>query len=437
MINKIAICFLWGLSFTTAVAFAQSSGSAGGSSKSGSAEPAASDRETEGQNIGFAIETEMFTYKAVTENSKVLACDVARYLYGGEVSVAPDGSHVPCTIQVGTQAAPGIVIISSTSSVLADFQLWRADMATMSDLEMRAAKVCVKPSAPSGSVGQSRGLSGILDSTPAGQAFSMFEGALGMLATNQSVTSVTGTVRDQALMNEVARQLRSLNVRVLIPEIYNPYTLSGSDYKNSIYMANLERLFNSRQLCETARADNPGAAQVAQIDGIIGSIESFLKMAMAAPAPPAATQQGAAGGSATASQPSASAASHFAAVFAADGLARQMGFSQDGVTGPSDTWQHILWLKALESGGSVTKEGNIFGTKVRFSGGAVETYAVFAVDGNLVCSGNVYNFESPVRVKDLQNSFDAKAARNPTESPQVQSTCSMLPRTPGPAADTR
>jgi len=133
-------------------------------------------------SVGFSIETEMFTYKAVEENSEVVACDVARYLYGGEIGEAAVNSHAPCAINNPRQSTPGIVILSSTSTLLSDFQVWRADMATMSDLEARASKVCIpppsssvgiaKPGAPSGSHDYSPQATGkgFLGSTPAGQA---------------------------------------------------------------------------------------------------------------------------------------------------------------------------------------------------------------------------------------------------------------------------
>lgn len=405
-----------------------------------SPKPGSSAEEPAASSLGFAIETEMFTYKALTENSKVLACDVARYLYNSEVDAADEAAATPCKIRTGTQSSPGIVIISPGSSLLADFQLWRADMAIMGDLEMRAAKVC----SPSPALmEESRGIpekgaasaaSGLLDLTPAGQAFSVFQGALGMLARNQSVTAVAGTVRDQALMNEIARQLRSLNIQVLIPEIYTPYALGVADYKNSPYLRRLEGLFDARESCETAKAGPAAPGQAAQIDNVINSIESFLKMATPSVEPPpepspksSLTGTNNNSGTPEPSQPAPRTASHFAAVFAADGVARLMGFSAETGTGSNATWQHILWVKALESGGSVTRQSNLFGTKIRFSGGAVDTYAVFQLDGILVCSGNVYNFESPVRISDLEQSFRAQGIGDPTKSPEVSSTCSMIP----------
>jgi hypothetical protein len=44
---------------------------------------------------------------------------------------------------------------------------------------------------------------------------------------------------------EVARQLRALNVQVLIPEPYNPYALGAIDYAHSPYMQNLQSVFDA------------------------------------------------------------------------------------------------------------------------------------------------------------------------------------------------
>jgi hypothetical protein len=405
--------------------------------------PGEAGEEAASPGLGFSIETEMFTYKAVEENSVLVACDVARYLYGSAVGDAPPDAHVPCAIRNTTQPPPGIVIVSSTSTLLSDFQVWRADMATMTDLEARARKVCIAPppsggapnpnpqgensgqAPPGGAVPRGATASlGIAGFTPAGQAVSLMGDALRMLNSSESVSSVGGTVHDQALMNEVARQLRSLNVLVLMPEIYGPNALDRADYAGSLYFKNLDSLSDSYSQCETAKAAYPTSSpQGADISAVLSGMDSFFKMAMPTATAPPPTQGG--NPNATA-QVSPSALSHFAAVFAADDVARQFGFGPDG-SGASDTWQHVLWLKALESGGSVTKETNILRTKVQFSGGAVDTFAVFRLDGELVCSGNVYDFQSPVLVKDLEKSFRATATTSPTNSPELSSTCAMLP----------
>jgi hypothetical protein len=96
---------------------------------------------------------------------------------------------------------------------------------------------------------------------------------------------------------------------------------------------------------------------------------------------------------------------HIASVLTADGLARAIGVKLDGTADPNPTWQHVLWLKALESGGTVAKEGSIFGNKIRFSGGAVSTYALFSFNGDLDCSGNVFDYEGSVLTKDFSTVF--------------------------------
>jgi hypothetical protein len=50
---------------------------------------------------------------------------------------------------------------------------------------------------------------------------------LRMIDSSECVSSVGGTVHDPAFMNEVARQLRSLNVLILMPEIYCQFALAS------------------------------------------------------------------------------------------------------------------------------------------------------------------------------------------------------------------
>ena len=152
-------------------------------------------------------------------------------------------------------------------------------------------------------------------------------------------------------------------------------------------------------------------------------MDTFLKAVLAAPA------AGPAPGNPSdkTAEPQPASPSHLAAVLSADEIAKQMGFTGNGSGGASATWQHVLWLKALESGGSVNKQSNLFGTKITFGGGAVDTYSIFRLNGQLVCSGNVFNFQSPVRTKDLQKTFRAAPEENPAKRSMLHSTCAMLP----------
>lgn len=419
--------------------FGQKGGSGGGGGSGASSDGSG------GKNPpGFSIETEMFTYKAVEQNSEAIACDIARNLYGGAVQAAPKGSHVPCVVNNEGQAPQGIVLVSGGSALVPDFQIWRADMATMDSLRTRAAAVCgggeraraEGERGPSEGTHESRGLGsavmGLMKSTPPGEMISGANAVLGMFSSNESVTSVTGTVHDPALMNEVARQLRALNIRVLIPELYSPNGLTSPDASHSPYLRNLNELVTAYDHCLAL-----DASHAPEISGVEGEIGGFLKGLMAAP--PAAKASGGSGGGSGAesgsgsdsgggsgSKAAAGTESHFAAVLEADAVAEKLGIGNHPASSADRTWQHLLWVKALESGGSVTKTSNLFGTKVRFGGGAVDTFAIFRLDGDLVCSGNVYSFQSPVALKDLDKKYN-EAPKLPEDSPMLRSTCSMLP----------
>jgi hypothetical protein len=431
---RTTMLLLAALCLSCTLSFAQSSGSSGSSSKSGSSTSSGQSSSTEAAaNSPFSIETEMFTYKAVEENSQVIACDIARYLFQGDVAEAPPGSHVPCTVTNPSQTTPGIVLVSSDSSLISDFQLWRADMASMSALEARANDVCIAaepknengPETPAQAPKmKSRGLTSTISNlsklTPQGAAIGA---ALQMFSSSQTVTSVIGTVQNPALLNQVARELRSLGVLVLVPELYNPNALGAADYTNSPYMQNLSGFYTSYEKCTRAKAAPESSADTASIDAAITAMDSFLKAIMAVP--PAGPAPGDPANKTEETQPAAP--SHLAAVLSADEVAKQMGFTGNGSAGASPTWQHVLWLKALESGGSVNRQSNVFGTKITFGGGAVDTYSVFRLNGQLVCSGNVFNFQSPVRTKDLQKTFRAAPEDNPAKRSMLHSTCATLP----------
>jgi hypothetical protein len=245
-----------------------------------------------------------------------------------------------------------------------------------------------------------------------------------MLSHNESLSSVGGTVRDSALMNEVARQLRSLNVQVLIPEIYGPAGADNDAFKDSQFIQKLEDISSLDQTCTRYLADYPiGDATRNAVNALTGDIQSFEKTLT--PAPPAA---GANNG-----QPagSANSPSHLAIVIAADQVAQKLFPIRGGST--TSQWQYVLWVQALESGGSVLHQSNFLGTKISFSGGAVDTYSLFRVDGQLACSGNVFNFQKPTRTNDLDKSFREQSKTDPSNPPFLRSTCANLPPIPSSA----
>ena len=89
----------------------------------------------------------------------------------------------------------------------------------------------------------------------------------------------------------------------------------------------------------------------------------------------------------------------------ADGLAQELdAASPDARSGANGIW-YVLSLKALESGGTLLKSGNgITGTKTSYSGGAVGTYALFRLNGNVACSGVFFNYEPPTLTAKIPDS---------------------------------
>ncbi|HJX82989.1 MAG TPA: hypothetical protein VJ723_01450, partial [Candidatus Angelobacter sp.] len=401
------------------VVSAYSSQSAAGQKGAGSGAAGTPDQAAPA-GLGFSIESEMMTYKSVQANSEAIACDIARYLYGPEVGSA--SANGPCIIQSRPNVSFGVVIVSPSSTIFSDVQAWRVDMATMHVLEQRANKFCAtepqsrQRGAAAGAA--TKAASAAFDFTIPGQMLPLAESALGLFASNTSISPVVGTVHDRALMNAVARQLKTLRVSVLIPEIYNPYALGAADFSKSPFFTNLADLVEARASCEQAKKD-PQQEHGDVINSIIAGIDAFLATTLGTAPPPASpgdpnAKADAAPKPKPAVPPSAEVASHLNRVLAADSLARAMGVDSTGTDGTSSPWQYVLSLESLESGGTVLRRGNIFGTKVRYSGGAVATFALFALDGNLDCSGNVYDFEGDVRPEDFRRSF-RKPLSDPTE----------------------
>jgi len=379
-------------------------------------------------NIGFSIETEMLTYKSIEADSQAVACEIARYL--GTTSAVP-----PKTLCVSASAkdnSSGVVVVSSKNALLADFQLWRTDMAVMNGLELRAGQLCaIQPPATKspGTLGPS-----ILDLTPAGQAVSLIPATIGLFASNQSVSQVVGTVQDQALMNEVAGQLTTLKVSVLVPEIYSPYALGGTDYANSPFLSSFTKLIDIRSGCleeaeKDASENQKQSASSTEISSLIANIDNFIAIVTGTTPTTSATQsqagrvqpEGALGS--TVNQTSTESTSHIEALMVADGLARAIEVKPDGTMPAGSPWHYMIWLKALESGGSLTKTGSIFGSKVSFSGGAVVTYALFSLDGKLVCSGNVFDYAGFIAAKGFRDTFVRLEGDRSRQLPVLSGTC--------------
>jgi len=447
-----------------------------------------------GSGGGFSIEAEILAYKALQSDSEAVACDIAGFLdqpEGGEMKPNGSGFKSPgkkeevntfdkaCVNKAGDKAAAltkpqGVIILSSAGTTLANFQIWRMDMAAMTQLEAKATDY----NCPSKEAEKTLSFAGL---DIAQQAVTLIQSTLGLFASNESVTGVPGTIQDQAFTDSVARQLRSLGVSVLMPDTYGPFTLSGIDYEKSPFFNNFALLVRCR-VCLQARLKEPAnqvnkqelddqtaelksdqeklaadqkavnggtlsdkelnakmteiatlkqkidelkqqikaksdtQSKANDIAGLMTSIDSFIN-GLTGSGNSSAGNQGQTQGQTQGTQGSGSSGGNasppIAAVLAADGLAREIGVKSDGKVTAGSIWQHVLWLKALESGGSLMTHSNIFGSKVFFSGGAVATYALFSLNGRLSCSGNVYDYGGYIRAKDFSSTF-----RNPDIDPR-------------------
>src|SRR6478609_1059327 len=331
---------------------------------------------------GFSIESEMLTYTALERGSEAVVRDVAPFL------------------------REGVVILPSNSKILADLELWRAYMAAMysfiereADLEKQSAGPLSVPS--------------VSEAVPLVQT---------LLATRETAAPVRGTIKDQAFMDSVARQLRLLGVRVLIPDIHMPYSLAAGSDQHFLFLRMLERVDEIRYRLLGVDQVHWSATRIADARLLLADIEAFTAEVFGG-------ETGSALRSDEAKEPEHSpetrkqvqgktvvltpfSASHLASILSADLLAQELGIDQSGANLlPRGHWQHVLWLKTLESGGSMIKTETFLRTKTRYSGGAVETYALFNLKGELECSGTIYAYGGPLLAKDFQRSplttFDA------------------------------
>jgi hypothetical protein len=389
--------------------------------QSASAKPAAADGSSGSSASGFSIETEMLTYRALESNSEAIACEVAAFLHGTTANFKNPPAGAVCNVAgSGAGAGSSVIVLPFDRSVYADFQIWRSDMQTMAEFEERGAGACAAPAASPGAAtgapapprgrgltasSTAGGVAGALAlATPAGAALSTASGVLGLFAKQESSSPVGGTIQDQAFMDNVSRELRALNVSVLMPSVYTPYALTSIDAARSPFLVALNALLHTRDcLVASKGADD---SDVKNIDDFLAALESSPSSAAKTGAGQGTGGTGAATGAGNAATPPAAPSpSHLESVLSADGLAQRLG--ADPATGaiPDSAPQHVLLVKALESGGSVNHSSSIFGSKMSFSGGSVGTYALFDLRGQVECSGNVYEYAGTVSAKKFNKAL--------------------------------
>ena len=407
--RQIHLLCRWALLLLCGAAFAGLSSAQSASGKPANS-PSAQNQDGTGP-LGFSIESEMLTYRALESNSEAVACDIAAYLRGGSASFTNPPAGSVCTVSGGANSKASIVIFPFDQTQFNDFRMWRADMQIMNELRTRALTDCPATQpiqvVERGAVEKGAAAS-VLGATPVGGALSAAQTALGLMSSEASVTAVGGTIQDQAFMDGVARDLRSHGITVLMPSAYVPDSLGPIDASRSPFLQSLQKLYHARRCLEgqVSKNDTSIMRLIADIDSYLAALTGSTLAAPKTAAPTASKSADASTGtqgSEGAAPSPASSPSHLMFVLSADSLAQKLGVNPDtGLLPDHGALQHILLVKALESGGAIEKTSNILGSKIRYSGGSVGTYALFTVDGELECSGNVYEYGGSFSAKDFQ-----------------------------------
>jgi hypothetical protein len=369
--------------------------------------PAKAAADSSSAGLGFSIESEMLTYRALEVNSEAVACDITGYLNGTNPDFVNPPHGFVCGVMAGSHNA-SVVLLPFEKSTFADFQIWRSDMAAMDQLQARAKGFDCPSSAGKGAT--TAAASSALNLTPAGPMINAAQGVLGLLASEESTSPVKGTVEDQAFLDGVGRQLRALKVPVIMPTGYSPYSLTPLDRANSPFLLSLDRTLKAEG-CLAAALPAAKGDDGESIRSTIAEIEKFRNMLEDPTMPktsaaPGTKTPGEGAETPTTSSTAAVSSDHLQAVLFADGLAQALGVDATGKMPDNGASQHILLLQALESGGSVARKTNILGTKIQYSGGFVGTYALFTLAGDLECSGNVFEFGGSIKGKHFEKELN-------------------------------
>jgi hypothetical protein len=364
-----------------------------GQKKSGSPSAPPQSGATAENPTGFAIESEMLTYTAMDSEGTALACGIGRNVGAADAGCNPQAINGP---QVG------VVVVTADSSALSEFQLWRTDISTMDMLTVRANHYCPQGGAERAAAAKTTLSGTIMSMFPESQ---VAEYAASLLSATAETKPLEGNILDRTLADDVAGHLRALGIDVVIPDNYMPYSLTAIDANHSPFLTKYVALIKARECvapkgnADATPAAEPGAAGTGEADAhaeadkhaITAAIDSYLKSltepdVFDVPKPPPGAPPVA----------QAPVISHLNAVLRADGLAQELdAASPDARSGANGVW-YVLSLTALESGGTLMKSGNgITGTKTSYSGGAVGTYALFHLNGNIACSGVFFNYEPP------------------------------------------
>jgi hypothetical protein len=318
--------------------------------------------------------------------------------------IKPDTDHPADGAACAAPAIPPqttVFLLPFEKSELESFAAWSAAMTQMAELQRKAASLGCPATQKVTKAGTSASsLSSYLSLTPAGPPLALAQAALGLLESEEATMAVSGNIGDLALMNGLARNLMALHIAVVTPSSLLPASLSVSDDTTSPFLASKSRtLLASGCLSGLTPKTDQATQTIADITSFMDSLGPAKSSKTTTP-PTTVTPA-----TNTTTQAPVSTASALSEILQADGWAQRMGYSFDTDTGrlkQPQAGSYVLMVKALESGGSVTGTSNILGVRLRYSGGSVATYALFALDGDLACSGNVYDYVGPLKGKDFE-----------------------------------
>lgn len=511
MIKRIISIFL-AFGLTATFAASQGSGGSGGGSGSGGQNSTNSQSSSSGGGKGggdngsnqgggggggnggpsgsFSIEAEMIAYKSLESDSEAIGCDIFLAL-----GYAPTSATSKCPF--AAVKATNVKILVGSPTQFSSFQQWQAAMTISQLLLIRVNALDKNCSTATVSASGRGGVAPTDVLNDAQQGLSILQTALGLFATNEAPTGVTGTIQDQALVYAVARQLRIGGVYVIAPDFYPPKILEMGDaspFLNRVTQlltaraclqasadTNAKTIADDNQAITTGKIGNTPVtddeksamqtnlpnltANQTKMTATISAIDQFINSLSTSPSTGGGgqnpgnnsqsskntTSTNPAPGSTTVNVNSATPPSVLpnsgipliANLMAADQLAQALQFrggwvdndtytpgdmvtyarqsyeatasiSNSKTAPPEDKthWQQSSWyvlsLKALESGGGVMNRSKLMsGTRVYFSGGAVSTYALFRIDGDFVCSANVYDYDGYLRDEDFPGKFRA------------------------------
>ena len=222
-----------------AIVFVISAAMASGQSPAGGGQP-----QSPGNGVGaqsYSVEGDLLSDEANQSNADAIVCDISPGVFSkGD----PSGNKPPkCDFRKkglvqGQRHAPifdGSHIDVLPALAVGDVYYGYAPATSDS---CRGTGGNTRASRP-GCVG-CKSLTGV--ETAISSTLTILQTIAGFFATNQSITGIQGTPQDQPLVAAVARRLLSMKANVYTPSIYSPYSLTGLDYTQSPFLANLAAL---------------------------------------------------------------------------------------------------------------------------------------------------------------------------------------------------